>query len=51
VGVVDTWSRTTRPRVLVAQYTVAAGKHTVTLVNLGTVHRPTVELDGIFIAD
>jgi len=51
VGTVDTYSRTTRPRVLVAEYLVGAGRHTVTLTNLGTHHRSTVELDGVFASD
>jgi hypothetical protein len=51
VGVVDTYRATTTPRVLVAQYRLDAGNHTVTLVNLGVHHRATVELDGVFASD
>lgn len=51
VAVVDTWARTTRARVLVAQYRLEAGRHTVTLVNLGIRPRPTVQFDGVFVSD
>lgn len=51
VGVVDTWARATRARVLVAQYRLEAGAHTVTLVNLGARSNATVQLDGVFVSD
>jgi hypothetical protein len=51
VGHIDTSSRRTRHRVLVAEYFVKAGRHTVTLTNLGLAHRRTVELDGVFASD
>jgi len=50
-GVVDTGARTARPRVLVAQYRLEAGSHTVTLVNLASHHREAVQLDGVFVSD
>jgi hypothetical protein len=51
VGTVDTRSRTTRQRVLVAEYLIGAGNHTVTVTNLGTHRRSTIELDGVFASD
>jgi hypothetical protein len=50
-GVVDTSSRTTRARVLVAQYRLAAGQHTITLVNLGVRSHAAVQFDGVFVSD
>lgn len=50
-GVVDTRATTARSRVLVAQYRLAAGRHTVTLVNLAPRHREVVQLDGVFVSD
>lgn len=51
VGVVDTYRATATPRVLVAQYRLTAGDHTLSLVNLGVHHRATVELDGVLASD
>ena len=51
VGLVDTHAATRTPRVLVAQYKVSQGAHTITLVDEGTGYRPSVELDGIFASD
>lgn len=50
-GTIDTSARTTRARVLVAQYQLEAGAHTVTLVNRGVGSHAMVQLDGVFVSD
>jgi hypothetical protein len=50
-GLVRTWAPSTRARVLVAQYRLEAGPHTITLVNQGLRSHAMVQLDGIFVAD
>ena len=51
VGTVDTFSGRTRARVLVGEYLVRSGNHTVTVTNLATRARPTIEIDGMFASD
>lgn len=51
VGLVNTYAATRTPRVLVAQYKMTKGEHTITLIDQGTGYRPSVELDGIFASD
>lgn len=48
LATIDTYSPTVRHRVLVAQFRFRGGNYDLTLVNVGTPHRPTVEFDGIF---
>jgi hypothetical protein len=50
-GVVDTRSDVTKARVLVAQYRLTAGQHTITLVNLGLRSHAMVQFDGVFLSD